>query len=935
MKILCLWSALLFQESRPVAPTAAEVALQKAIQTEDGERDAARAEALYRQIMGQQDLPAEVRLRARLRLGQLLLRAGRGEAAHTELTAVAAGQGPTAAAAKALLEQRPGGDDESLRARVDGLLRRIQGATGDERKHWLEELHWLGEKAVPHIATAALVSGNDLEFVTVLSQAMADIGGPRVLEFYQRVLAVDDVDFKRATLRLRDVTPLRLNPRFDAIGRLLWRDADARVRLLGCLLTAQTLAELEGLASDPDDGVRLLALQRVDARLRSVRPEVVTSADLDLAARILARSLDDGNATVRQQAGWGLLTLAREFGAGDAVTAAHRSEAVRRALLALAQAKDARTRAPRTNLGKTTPFPAPLPAAELLAAARAIGPRDPSQLTEAANVLCFLISGSLHGWGRSELPAVLTLAGLGFDDFQELTPWVLARATQEDAPAVAAALGSLRRGDEVVQWLKAQHAEQQPGLVAPLTEWLRATLAKASNGMKDPEYSVIRLLALSGGADEFLVETARRLGLYSFVAAAYLDRPASPANDAVLLRLLDLPVVGAVEAGKNRTGSWNNDAAERNRVFLRLLLRGVPVPGTALVRAYDLGLVECQARQPDLQLTSEIRRGLGWFGARLPGEGPLLNRFPTEPLQVLVEACLATRSAELWVDMVYMLRDNAGNRLDVPPAILAVVARHCLETPESQRCLGNLLARKAEEVPGQAELFARALADADPKVQLSALQSMAGAVPASLIGRIQPALQSPDEHVALAAVRLIARTGAAEALPLLTPLHTHPRPWVRMAAAQELARLDPAHGFDHLGRLLRDSDEDNRVRACDVLEATCDRAALPLLLEALKDGSAKVRERAETAVRRVRFYLEQTTQLSAPPPRDDTRAAAQALLTQARTSKDRRIRIAALVSLGVLGVPEVLPGVVELLADPDAEVAAAADTAVKQLQARK
>ncbi len=44
-----------------------------------------------------------------------------------------------------------------------------------------------------------------------------------------------------------------------------------------------------------------------------------------------------------------------------------------------------------------------------------------------------------------------------------------------------------------------------------------------------------------------------------------------------------------------------------------------------------------------------------------------------------------------------------------------------------------------------------------------------------------------------------------------------------------------------------------------------------------------------------------------------------------------RIRVAAIASLGTLGVPETLPFLIELMEDGDAEVAAAASAAVQRI----
>ena len=60
-------------------------------------------------------------------------------------------------------------------------------------------------------------------------------------------------------------------------------------------------------------------------------------------------------------------------------------------------------------------------------------------------------------------------------------------------------------------------------------------------------------------------------------------------------------------------------------------------------------------------------------------------------------------------------------------------------------------------------------------------------------------------------------------------------------------------------------------------------------------------------------------------------SAAEALIAQARQKDDRLVRLAAIQSLGTLGVPETLPVLIELMRDGDADVAAAARAAVAKI----
>jgi HEAT repeat protein len=63
-------------------------------------------------------------------------------------------------------------------------------------------------------------------------------------------------------------------------------------------------------------------------------------------------------------------------------------------------------------------------------------------------------------------------------------------------------------------------------------------------------------------------------------------------------------------------------------------------------------------------------------------------------------------------------------------------------------------------------------------------------------------------------------------------------------------------------------------------------------------------------------------------------SAAEALVQQAQ-SGDRKVRLAAIDSLGTLAVPETLPVLIRLMQDQDAEVATRAGAAVQRINAGK
>jgi hypothetical protein len=539
----------------------------------------------------------------------------------------------------------------------------------------------------------------------------------------------------------------------------------------------------------------------------------------------------------------------------------------------------------------------------------------------------------MPGWDRKALPQVLSLASLGYDNLDcGFAEWIIARASKEDATEVAAHLGEIANNNRIIQWLKDQDSGTQPGLVGPLSGWVRKTLEQP-NWNSSHVYGVFQLLVMTGGAEDFLVELARaRRDTFGLIANAFLQDTRAKVSAELIARLMAVPTDGGKD-GK-RDNLWQQTNGPRNQLFLRLLALGQIQDAAVFGRAYALGLDHTTPSEPDQKTfgSGQTGRGLGWLGFS-GREGQLLNRFTPAQLVPLFEACLAGGEEAPCKDVTALLQGGpTGRRVKLPPPVLDLLGRRCLDNAHTRQWLMFLLDRGAGDFPGREDLFGRALADADRGIQLNALQNMKGPISAELAPKLKPALDSGSEQVVMSAIRLLAKSGAPEVRQLVQQLTTHADTNVRITAAWELSQMDSPPNLEPLAVLLRDPDSSARSIACSYLERTLDRKALPLLLGAMRDPAESVRERAEAAVRKIRFFLEQS---EGALDRTETAVVARALLAQAKKATDKRIRIAALVSLGGLGVPEVLPGVIELLTDADAEVAAAADAAVKQLQARK
>ena len=133
--------------------------------------------------------------------------------------------------------------------------------------------------------------------------------------------------------------------------------------------------------------------------------------------------------------------------------------------------------------------------------------------------------------------------------------------------------------------------------------------------------------------------------------------------------------------------------------------------------------------------------------------------------------------------------------------------------------------------------------------------------------------------------------------------------------------------------LLQHHEVMTRRWAIAYFDRTLDAAAVPSLLQLLRDPSGEVREEASKALTRIRFCNEQEAHwrnvqigIDASP-----QGAMEKLLQQARIDAPRDQRLLAIQSLGALGKAEALPFLIEWATDKDEAIAAAAKASVTQI----
>jgi HEAT repeat protein len=158
-------------------------------------------------------------------------------------------------------------------------------------------------------------------------------------------------------------------------------------------------------------------------------------------------------------------------------------------------------------------------------------------------------------------------------------------------------------------------------------------------------------------------------------------------------------------------------------------------------------------------------------------------------------------------------------------------------------------------------------------------------------------------------------------------------PGVRYWAAQRVREGRASAPPAAMVVFLADTSKHIRLQTAQHFGRTLDEVAVPGLLALLRDPDEEVRQAATAALQRIRFCHEQEAHWQKLRAGIDARpeAALEKLLLQARPGEPKARRLLAITALGALGKVEATPYLIDWSADPDAEVAAAAEAAVTQV----
>ncbi len=969
---------LLLLPLAPLPAQAAKVDLEKARLIEEAERNPAKAVPLYRAVAEDEKAPSPLREEAWFRLGLCLERLGKKKEAQAAWKKAAAGKSPWAKKAQARWKGAPP-KGELLGREVQKLVKEYLN-NGDD--HLWGRLVWIGQPAVPFLVQAISRKPRDLDKVERVVQVILRIGGKGAAHFLSQASKDPDPLYRRVVARHLDALPDSPSPELQAAALAFLDDPDTMVRLEvlkkikdmeeritkvfpGIILSRKLLA----LTEDPHPKMRKYAM---DALLLDYEYGVDAGKDPNAWKAVFRQYLARAFRAFREKDealkesvyrlffGTALFSSSLEFEEGN-----------RLFLEAICSS--------RTifigdfHLGW---IPGP---EEVLAAAKKLGPwKDQAGRRGLKNhnkkIFSKYVTSCLSGWKKEAWPAVLELARMGYarEGTDAFVSWIA-----KNVPA-----GKLP--EFFVTTLEIPLLEGIPHLppeCLPFLEKLAALIA----GKRDRRFDYWKKMvpfALAGirkrEASDFLAGLVEKHPeVYSLAAEALMKRD-MPEGIPAMIRLLQLP---------GPPGDGKTAARKRNELFLFLVKKGTPGAEEAYSRAYVRGLEKNKIifvvkQGSHLSYSFELRGIQFLFLSPNSLYRVFTSPYPPKEKARILEACLSRGGLEAWKDLgeIFRQADFPGANIFskskstlffLPRPAMEVVARKLPQAPDpgiARDILRAVLDRAAWRPSPPSFLHALALGVVQSgrkdliRVLLGNIENKDKSGFPELVSLLLPFLEDPDlwqiytildflsaypeDKVFQAAKRLLARKDPAlrsravtflaktfkgRAGKAILPLLRDPDPLVRRAAANSLLSLGGPYLKD-LAALLKDSDPDLVRVGIEACRRRLSKEDIPALLEVLRKGTSANRNLAKAVLKEIRFYYEQkafwSKWLSGAGLGSNP---AEALANQASPGKSKKIRLAAIESLGTLGDPKALPFLIHLMEEKDPDIAAAASKAVQKI----
>lgn len=870
-------------------------ALEEAILVEEGEHDLEMATRLYHRVANDEAAAAQIRTQAWLRLGLCFAKLGRDHDSKEAFREAAKGAGNAAERAKVLLERGPE-DEARLRARVNLLLEPLRGQRrplrrGDMRERVpnageaRQELQWIGDAAIPLMIEAIEAEQVDMAFVRNVVQQLERRPNDAVNQYLKRVSASGDEALKLAVIQglaAEDVDP-RLAVGFE--GFLSDESPEVRSKAIWAAYPAiiDTRRVIDMLRNDGDADVRCTCLNNLVGHDHALRDAELAQSFLPLIGRSLGQTHYDERVAALRALGAAAM-LATQPG--------------RR--FYLEQLANLRVEAGYFYDGRlATPFTP----RQLLQVAMVVGPviPHPEPVPDKAAKIMALIERCYQQWKGDDVDveSILGLVDFGYDRYSRLSAWVV-----KCAPPRPLEIARRIEKFKNVQGVASRIAQMNPPAeaLAPLAIRLRATAAD-----DDDRTALVAAIVAIGTAealDEAIAAIEATPDQYTTVAHAAV-RVNTDAARAAMPRLLEM-------------GSADTYPRElRLKMLMHLLVNGVTPGREAIAAAYERGMPRYVASNPHLSL-------LRWAVERSLPEGADLER--------LFDAALSTRKQTAWGDALVAM-DKMSDRAN----LVAVISRHVLQEDFVRYdALENTISRYPDNAAVR-RLAAVAMADSRDEVCTAAVQAMSsgGMTPTpEMYEALQKLVTRTDRKVVSAAARVLAASDDDASLAAVAALLQNDEAMLRQLASHLLARHRPDEA---LQAIIDSAEKETDLSVLSTfyknLGECLDHRAVPALLAAMRHSNTGVRKSAAEALAKIREYYDHRDRFEHWIKDFDLReeSAAEALLSQAAAKNPKKIRLAAIHSLGTLGVAETLPFLIEMMQDADADIARAAETAVSHI----
>jgi len=362
--------------------------------------------------------------------------------------------------------------------------------------------------------------------------------------------------------------------------------------------------------------------------------------------------------------------------------------------------------------------------------------------------------------------------------------------------------------------------------------------------------------------------------------------------------------------GISKSGLMDVIQAQRDRFNLRELLKA----------AYSQEPNEKAALFRVIAETATVD-GIGELTSRLEGKDPIARMH-------IINILSKFNQPEVKRALQAQLRDN--NKM-IRSAALAALARM--------------------DGPVDVSIICHLLRDQEIDVQNRAIDVLIRANDPDTIKHLIPVLKDENEYARRAAVEVLNEIGDARSVKFLLAAIKDDDWWVRSRAGDALGKIGGPKVIDAVLQLARDKDDDIRRGAIEILNQTKDDRAVGLLIESTKDKDWWVCERSVDALAEIgnRRALPRLVEMLATTPARSLGVVIRAVgklgepknveqLLPFLSRPEKELRIEAIQALAHISDDKRAEAVrVQLQAqaqNPDATVASAASSALKELSAR-